>query len=76
MLVRIRRLSLGLAGDVRTVGSGVQEPRIDHGPGYRVYFVRSDRSAVTLLVGGTRKTRARDIEAAHKLAANIREASE
>jgi putative addiction module killer protein len=44
VLVRIRRLSLGNAGDVRPVGEGVSEMRIDYGPGYRVYFVSRERS--------------------------------
>ena len=46
---RIRRLSLGNPGDVRTVGESVSELRIDHGPGYRVYFVQKDQSLVVLL---------------------------
>jgi putative addiction module killer protein len=41
--VRIRRLSLGNPGDVRPVGEGVSELRIDYGPGYRVYFVQRDQ---------------------------------
>jgi putative addiction module killer protein len=46
---RIRRLSLGNPGDVKPVGSGVSEMRIDYGPGYRVYFVRHGDMVVILL---------------------------
>lgn len=49
---RIRRLSLGNRGDVKPVGQGVSELRIDHGPGYRVYFVRRGAVLVVLLAGG------------------------
>lgn len=40
--IRIRRLSLGNYGDVRPVGKGVSELRIDYGPGYRIYFIRRE----------------------------------
>ena len=68
---RIDRLSGGNAGDVKPVGKGVSEMRIDHGPGYRVYFVQRDRALVILLAGGTKKTQARDIVAAIDIAANL-----
>ena len=42
---RIRRLSLGNPGDVKPVGSGVSEMRIDYGPGYRVYYVARGSTA-------------------------------
>ena len=64
ILVRIRRLSLGNPGDVRPVGSGVSELRIDWGPGYRVYFARRGASLVILLGGGDKSTQATDIRAA------------
>lgn len=53
---RIRRLSLGNAGDVSPVGEGVSELRIDYGPGYRVYFVRRGPSLAILLAGGDKST--------------------
>jgi putative addiction module killer protein len=50
--VRIRRLSIGNPGDVKPVGEGVSEMRIDHGPGYRVYFVNRGGVIAILLCGG------------------------
>jgi putative addiction module killer protein len=69
--VRIRRLSLGNPGDVRPVGEGVSEMRIDYGPGYRVYFVQRGRAMVVLLAGGDKRTQQRDIETAHALAREL-----
>ena len=60
--VRIRRLSLGNPGDVRPVGEGVSELRIDYGPGYRVYFVQRGATMVILLCGGDKSTQDRDVE--------------
>lgn len=69
--VRIRRLSLGNPGDVRPVGSGVSELRIDYGPGYRVYFVERQQTVVVLLAGGDKRTQSRDIEMALALARQV-----
>jgi putative addiction module killer protein len=66
--VRIRRLSLGNAGDVKAVGEGVSELRIDYGPGYRVYFVQRGQMVVILLAGGDKRTQDRDIKTALELA--------
>lgn len=66
--VRIRRLSLGNPGDVRPVGAGVSEMRIDHGPGYRIYFIQRGAELVILLAGGNKKTQTKDITHAIKLA--------
>lgn len=67
-MIRIRRLSLGNFGDVKPVGEGVSELRIDYGPGYRVYFHRRGEVLVLLLVGGTKKTQGSDIAKAKQLA--------
>jgi putative addiction module killer protein len=67
---RIRRLSLGNAGDVRPVGSGVSEMRIDYGPGHRVYFKQRGKDIVLLLCGGDKRTQAADIRLAIELAAD------
>jgi putative addiction module killer protein len=66
--VRIRRLSLGNPDDVKPVGSGVSEMRIDYGPGYRVYFIRRGDTVVILLCGGDKRTQDRDIARALELA--------
>jgi len=69
--VRIRRLSLGNPGDVRPVGSGVSEMRVDHGPGYRLYFVGRGDTIVVLLCGGDKRTQNRDIARAIELAQEV-----
>jgi len=69
--VRIRRLSLGNPGDVRPVGEGVSELRIDYGPGYRVYFVQRGPALVVLLAGGDKDTQDRDIRTAIELARDL-----
>ncbi len=66
--VRIDRLCLGLPGDVKPVGEGVSEMRIDYGPGYRVYFVQKGNTLIVLLAGGDKKTQGKDIETALTLA--------
>ena len=66
--IRIRRLSLGNPGDVKAVGEGVSELRIDYGPGYRVYFVQRGQTVVILLAGGDKRTQDRDIKTALELA--------
>ena len=69
--IRIRRLSLGNPGDVRPVGEGVSELRIDHGPGYRVYFVQHGTLLIVLLAGGDKSSQTRDISTAKKLASEL-----
>jgi len=69
--VRIRRLSLGNPGDVKPVGEGVSELRIDYGPGYRVYFEDKGHTVVILLAGGDKQTQERDIKAALDLAREL-----
>lgn len=64
---RIRRLSLGNAGDVKPVGSGVSELRVDYGPGYRVYFMQRGRVVAVLLCGGDKRTQDADIKRAIKI---------
>ena len=68
---RIRRLSLGHPGDIKPVGEGVSELRIDYGPGYRVYFVQRGQTVVILLAGGDKRTQDRDIQTAWQLARDL-----
>jgi putative addiction module killer protein len=68
---RVDRLALGNPGDVKPVGSGISEMRIDYGPGYRVYFVERGTAVVILLAGGDKRTQGRDIAAARELASNL-----
>jgi putative addiction module killer protein len=69
--VRIDRLSLGDPGDLKPVGEGVSELRIDYGPGYRVYFVRRGETLIVLLAGGDKRSQAQDIDTALKLARSL-----
>lgn len=64
--VRLDRVSLGNIGDCHTVGEGVQELRIDYGPGYRIYFGQEGATIVLLLCGGDKSTQSRDIETAKR----------
>jgi putative addiction module killer protein len=69
--IRIRRLSLGNAGDVKPVGEGVSELRVDYGPGYRVYFVQKASEFIVLLGGGDKSSQDRDISDAKALARHL-----
>ncbi len=71
VLVRVERLAGGNPGDVRPVGEGVSELRIDYGPGYRVYFRRQGRTVIVLLAGGDKRSQSADIETALRLARNL-----
>jgi putative addiction module killer protein len=68
---RVERLAAGNAGDVKPVGEGVSELRINYGPGYRVYFTKRGRELVILLAGGDKSTQAGDIKTALHLACNL-----
>lgn len=69
--IRIERLAAGNAGDVKPVGEGVSELRIEYGPGYRVYFKQDGAALVILLAGGDKSTQSRDIKIALRLARNL-----
>ncbi len=68
---RIERLAMGLFGDVKPVKAGISELRIDYGPGYRVYFVKRDRTVIVLLAGGDKKSQRADIQVALELAKQL-----
>ena len=68
---RIDRLMLGNPGDARSAGSPVVEMRIDHGPGYRVYYVQRGSVLVILLCGGDKSTQDADIRSAHSMLADL-----
>jgi len=73
--MRLDRLALGNPGDVKPVGEGVSEMRIDYGPGYRVYFYQSGITVIILLCGGDKTTQDMDITNAKTLAARWEEGS-
>ena len=73
IFVRIDRLRAGNPGDVKPVGQGLSEMRIDHGPGYRVYFAQRGSVVVLLLCGGTKSTQEDDIATAKALAEQWKE---
>ncbi|MBI1921191.1 MAG: type II toxin-antitoxin system RelE/ParE family toxin [Geobacter sp.] len=61
---RLDRVELGNFGTVKPVGDGVSELKIDHGPGYRVYFAMSGKTVVLLLIGGDKSSQQSDINTA------------
>ena len=71
ILVRIERLKTGNPGDVKPVGEGVSEMRIDYGPGYRVYYKKIGQEIIVLLAGGNKKSQNRDIKTAISLSRNL-----
>jgi putative addiction module killer protein len=68
---RIDRLETGNLGDVKPVGRGISELRIDYSPGYRVYYVQRGDTLIILLAGGDKRTQQKDIATAQELARNF-----
>jgi putative addiction module killer protein len=71
ILVRIERLGSENPGDVKPVGEGVSELRINYGPGYRVYYKKQGERLVILLAGGDKSSQSKDIKTAINLANNL-----
>jgi putative addiction module killer protein len=71
ILVRIKRLAEGNAGDRRVLKGGIAELKIDYGPGYRVYYAQRESELIILLCGGDKKSQQADIAKAIKLAENL-----
>ncbi|HXE95100.1 MAG TPA: type II toxin-antitoxin system RelE/ParE family toxin [Dongiaceae bacterium] len=61
---RLDRVELGNFGTAKPIGAGVSELKIDHGPGYRVYYAMNGKTVVLLLIGGDKSTQHKDIETA------------
>ena len=70
---RIERLSKGNPGDVKSVGEGIREMRVDYGPGYRVYFLQRGEVLIVLLCGGDKSSQDRDIVQAKSIAQRWKE---
>jgi putative addiction module killer protein len=66
--VRLKRVESGLIGDVKPVGGGVSEMRIDYGPGYRIYFQQRGTVLILLLCGGDKGSQSHDIKRAKEIA--------
>ena len=64
-------MSLGNPGDIKPVGEGVSELRVDHGPGYRVYFIQKADVYIVLLAGGDKSSQEKDIRDAKTLAREL-----
>jgi putative addiction module killer protein len=70
--VRLNRIRLGNFGDCKPVGKGVSELRVDYGPGYRIYYGKSETAIVILLCGGVKKSQQKDIQLAQKYWADFK----
>ena len=71
IMIRIERLASENPGDVKAIGDGISELRIDYGPGYRIYFTKKKKVIIILLVGGNKKTQSADIKKAIELAQGL-----
>jgi putative addiction module killer protein len=65
---RIARVAAGNFGDAKSVGGAVSELRVDHGPGYRIYYARRGKTVVIMLCGGDKRSQSKDIRSAKEIA--------
>ena len=71
IMVRLERLATGNPGNVKPVGEGVSELRIDYEPGYRIYYKKHGQKVIILLAGGDKSTQSRDVKVALNLTRNL-----
>ena len=71
IVTRLLLLRQGHFGDAKSVGDGMSELRVDHGPGYRVYYTRRGAAVVILLCGGDKDSQQRDIAKAKAIGADL-----
>ena len=71
VVARIRNMEDGHFGQIRSLGEGVSESKIDYGPGYRLYYTIRNLEIVILLVGGDKRTQEADIQKAKRLLKNL-----
>lgn len=67
ILVRSDRMKTGNLGDVKQLGDGISEARVDYGPGYRIYFAQRHGALLLLVLGGTKSRQQADIEKAKRI---------
>lgn len=68
---RLVRIEAGLRGDVKSIGDGVSEIRIDYAKGYRLYFTRRGQTVIFLLCGGDKNSPTKNIRLAQKMEKEI-----
>lgn len=73
IVVQIDKLKLGNFKNSKTLGGGLFELKVDHGPGYRVYFIKKEQKIVILLCGGDKSTQQKDITKAQKMVKELKD---
>ena len=68
---RIRTMSFGTLGKVRSLDNGLFEAKINYGSGFRMYFINKGKRIIVLLCGGDKSTQQADIRKAKKMAKEI-----
>ncbi len=73
IIVQIDKLKLGNFNNTKALGGGLFELKVDHGPGYRVYFIKEGQKVVILLCGGDKSTQQKDITKAQKMVKELKD---